>query len=292
MSTSGTAQVSKCMDAGYAYANPLALAPCYNGDCKHHNCCIRQLDCRAFSIAEDGKERMCQMQGYPFKAPAELAISNGDDAVECFRGICRTSDCCLTDCSQYGFGFDETTRECHKTAQTCLGNFVFLVNDVDAISPGNANCDTGAVYSLCDADVGVCGSATVDVAPQQDNDSGDFEIYRIVPSSLVVTFNYIPGTSLASGASLTTAVTSEADIIAQFPGIANIYFEYDGVNDVYFVSDTDTAASVYIADPSTFPINLPAQGASTVYAASTFSSETNYPIAFMANADILTGHDA
>lgn len=277
LSTIGNAQSGLCFENGYAYAQPYSSRPCYGGDCKHKDCCIRQLQCTSYSADNN---RICQNQGYPFYEPFNTT---------CLKGLCNSYQCCALQCE---FGYNTTTRECHTVAQTCTSSYVWLVNDVDSLSiTGGENCDTGAEYTLCDADAADCVS-TMDVVPQQNNHGGTYEVYRIMPSSFTVAFSYIEGTLLTdTGYALTTPVTSEADIIAAFPSIENIYVQYSSVDDAYLLNDSDDAATVYIADPSTFPLSYPSYSP-TPYAPTVLSSESNYPIAFVANSEITTGYDA
>ena len=85
-STVGTAQNQQCTDKGYAYAQPFANRPCYNGNCKHKDCCIRQLTCASYSADND---RICQNQGYPFYEQLDTA---------CLKGLCTSYQCCAIDC--------------------------------------------------------------------------------------------------------------------------------------------------------------------------------------------------
>lgn len=275
--TVGNAQSALCFENGYAYAQPYASRPCYNGDCKHKDCCIRQLECTSYSADNN---RICQNQGYPFYEPFNTT---------CLKGLCNSYQCCALSCE---FGYDPTTRECYTVAQTCQNSFVWLVNDVSIYSVGAGdNCDIASEYELCDSDFEDC-IPTMDVAPQTNNYPGDLEVYRVMPNSFTVAFNYIEGTLLTdTGYALNTTVTSEADIIAQFPGIDNVYVQYSSSDDVYLLNDSDGPAGVYIADPSTFPLSYPSYS-TTPYTPTVLSAETNYPIAFVANAEITTGYDA
>lgn len=103
-SISGNKQLDQCQENGYAYKTPLELSPCYNGKCKHKNCCIRQINCAAYSA---DFSRTCQNLGYPFL---------NSKATECFRGQCSAYQCCLRECAG-GFGYNNLDRVCYTYAR-------------------------------------------------------------------------------------------------------------------------------------------------------------------------------